>query len=78
MLAKVDQLLTHTAGELDEVKTVTEQLEPERRGRAGTRSSWLNLIGPTSRTGRSCRVDVVGPVAQVSHSPSQFEPGGAS
>jgi hypothetical protein len=30
LLAKVDQLVTRMAGQLDEIKTVTEQLEPER------------------------------------------------
>jgi len=30
LLAKVDELVTHMAGELDKVKTVTEQLESKR------------------------------------------------
>jgi len=30
LLAKVDELVTRMAGQLDEIKTVTEQLEPER------------------------------------------------
>jgi hypothetical protein len=40
LLAKVDELVAKMTSELDEVRTVTEQLEPERARSCRTPSRW--------------------------------------
>jgi hypothetical protein len=40
LLARVDELTARMTTDFEKVRTVTEQLDPERPARAGTRSRW--------------------------------------